>query len=246
MSKTRLEREAKFHNQAFSEKTRAAAGKFYAVASISKQFYHDLIDYDCKGKNFLEYGCGVGSYAFELARLEATVTGIDISDVGIEQAKKRAIEEGLSEKLSFYVMNAESLDFSDNFFDRVCGSGILHHLDLNTALKELTRVLKNDGEAIFFEPLGHNPLINLYRRLTPHMRSEDEHPLHIKDLHLLSQYFNHAEFRYFHLFSLLAVPFRKIPGFKILLKSLAILDQFLFRFFGLKKFAWIVVIKLSK
>lgn len=34
----------------------------------------------------------------------------------------------------------------------------------------------------FSEPLGHNPIINWYRNRTPEMRTEDEHPLLIKDI----------------------------------------------------------------
>jgi len=64
----------------------------------------------------------------------------------------------------------------------VCGSGTLHHLYIDAAFKELVRVLKPNGCVVFFEPLGHNFLINLYRKLTPSMHSEDEHPLLAKML----------------------------------------------------------------
>lgn len=45
---------------------------------------------------------------------------------------------------------------------------------------------------MFFEPLGHNLLINLYRRLTPELRTEDEHPLVACDLERLVNYFHDA------------------------------------------------------
>jgi ubiquinone/menaquinone biosynthesis C-methylase UbiE len=40
------------------------------------------------------------------------------------------------------VLEAENLSFSNDSFDLVCGSGILHHLDLNRSYKEIQRVLK--------------------------------------------------------------------------------------------------------
>ena len=245
MTDSRLQREAQFHDKAFTNNTRASAGKFYKVAEKPKMFYHDQIRQNCKGKRVLEYGCGKGSYAFELARLGADVVAIDISKEGIEIAKRQAEEQELSAQLSFEVMNAENLNFPINHFDVICGSGILHHLDLEKALKELNRTLKPDGQAIFFEPLGHNFLINLYRRLTPQMRSEDEHPLLIGDLKFLSQYFRQSDFSYYNLFSLFAVPFRALLGFPILLRLLEGLDSLLFKIPYLQKQAWIVVAKFS-
>jgi len=159
-------------------------------------------------------------------------------------ARQKAAEEGLDERVSFEVMDAEQLFFPDGCFDLVCGSGILHHLDLKKALGELVRVLKPDGQAVFFEPLGHNPLIGLYRRLTPQMRSVDEHPLSVDDLRLFSQYFGRAEFHYFHLCSLVAVLFRRLPGFHALRAGLEALDRLLFKIPFMRKQAWIVVMQL--
>ena len=245
MSESRLLREAEFHDKAFTEKTRAAAGKFYAVAASAKQRYRDLVRTDCAGRDVLEYGCGTGSCAFDLARDGADVVGIDISPAGIDLAERRAEEEALSERLSFRCMNAESLEFPDRHFDLICGSGILHHLELERALAQLRRVLKKNGRAVFFEPLGHNPLVNLFRRLTPGMRSADEHPLLIDDLRLLAAGFENAEFHFFTLCSLLAIPFRSLPGFGPLLNILETIDRALFAIPFFRKQAWIVVIQLT-
>jgi len=242
----RLEREAAFHDRAFSEKTRAAAGKFYAVAQGSKQFYRDLLLRHGAGKRVLEYGCGTGSCAFDLARRGAAVAGIDIAPVAIELARERAAAEGLAGQVSFQVMDAESLEFSAGRFDLVCGSGILHHLDLERALGEIGRVLKPEGRAVFFEPLGHNPLINLYRWLTPRMRTPDEHPLRAGDLAVLGRFFARVEVRYFHLLSLAAVPLRALPGFGALLGALEALDHLRFRIPRARRHAWIAVMELSR
>ncbi len=87
-------------------------------------------------------------------------------------------------------MDAENLKFNDHTFDLVYGSGILHHLSIEKAIVEIKRVLKKDGRAIFYEPLGHNIFINIFRLLTPSLRSEDEHPLLIKDLELIKRTFS--------------------------------------------------------
>lgn len=244
MASDRIAREAEFHDAAFAGDARKAAGKYYLAARAAKAYYHDLILNGCRGRAVLEYGCGLGSAAFELAVRGASVTGIDISEVGIEQARERGQDLGLDEQLDFRPMNAEALEFGDDRFDLVCGSGILHHLDLSQAVAEIERVLKPGGAAVFFEPLGHNPLISLYRRLTPAMRSVDEHPLELRDLQTLAHGFTHAESRFFGLLTLLAVPLRSLPGFGLLLRAFETLDAWLLHG-PARRFAWITVIHLQ-
>jgi len=245
MSDTRIEREQAFHDGRVREETRVAAWKFYAVAETSAACYRDLVLRDCAGKRVLEYGCGTGSYAWDLARAGARVTGIDISPLAIERARERAADEGLADRVSFQVMNAETLTFTAGTFDRVCGNSILHHLDLEKALDEIRRVLKEDGGAVFSEPLGHNPLINLYRRMTPRMRSTDEHPLTSRDLQMLHAFFAGVEIRYFHLLSIAAVGWRRLPGFDGVRRALEAVDRALFIAPFMSRQAWIAVIRLS-
>ena len=192
----------------------------------------------------MEYGCGPGSYAFDLAERGAHVIGVDISPVAIELARKNASTRGLD--IRFSVMNAESLDFPDGSFDIVCGTGILHHLDLARSLGEIRRVLKVGGRAVFVEPLGHNPIINWYRRRTPNLRSVDEHPLRMDDLALIGRHFDHMTVRMFHLTTLAAVPLRNSPGFPRIVSALDAIDRGLFRVLPpLRKHAWSCVIEVS-
>ncbi|HJP29879.1 MAG TPA: class I SAM-dependent methyltransferase [Candidatus Latescibacteria bacterium] len=241
----RLQREAEFHDEAFSGDARRAAGKYYATARGAKACYHQQIRSDGADRAVLEYGCGKGSAAFELATHGARVTGIDISQVGISEAQDQGQALGLSERLSFLQMNAEILDFDDGSFDLVCGSGILHHLDLARAIPEVVRVLRPGGRAVFFEPLGHNPLINLYRRLTPAMRSADEHPLSMADIDRITAAFDEAQSAYFGLFTLLAAPARPGPG-SALLHLLESVDRAVLRIPMLQRYAWIVVTRMTK
>lgn len=125
--------------------------------------------------------------AFLISQNGGHVTGIDISDVGIEVAKKIAVDSKLD--IDFHVMDAEELNFDNNTFHLICGSAILHHLHLEKAYSQLNRVVNKDGLIVFVEPLGHNPLLNLYRQLTPSIRTSDEHPFKVKDIKLLNKHF---------------------------------------------------------
>ena len=138
------------------------------------------------------------------------------------------------------------MSFADNSFDLICGTGILHHLDIHAAFHEISRTLRPDGIAVFVEPLGHNPIINFYRKKTPQMRTVDEHPLLIKDIELARDYFKNIDVHYFYLIALLAVPFRKSFAFKYLVSVFNLIDQLLFRMFPfVRKYAWQSVIVFS-
>lgn len=244
----RIEREKKFHDERYSDDRREQqAGKFYSITnSIIKSYKEKILanSYDAK---VIEYGCGTGSYASTIAKNQPKlVTGIDISPVAIEVARTKAAEQNLGEQIDFKVMNAEKLEFAESSYDLICGSAILHHLDLDLAVNSIIRTLKPNGKAIFIEPLGHNFLINLYRRLTPNIRSEDEHPLLEKDLKVIASNFRQSKINYFYLTSLAASFVAKKPGFKILLNCCLWLDSILLKLPGIKQQAWMVLIELEQ
>ena len=180
-----------------------------------------------------------------LAQMGASVTGIDISPVAIEQSVELAEREGVSDRTSFAIGDVEALDYPDDSFDVIWCSGILHHLDVEKAFKEMVRVVKPDGVAVCIEALGHNPLINLYRRRTSYLRSEDEHPLLKHEVDLADGYWGNVERRFAHLAVLMAPPFRRTPGFAPLVKVLDAADSVLLRIPWLKWQAWQVLLLLS-
>src|SRR5690606_33263595 len=107
-----------------------------------------------------DFGCGMGEEAVYFARLGAHVTAIDISEVGVEITRRRAAHNGLAGRIDARVMRADPTELPSASFDVVHGLGILHHLDdLEQALREVARLLKPDGMAIFLEPLGNSPMV---------------------------------------------------------------------------------------
>jgi SAM-dependent methyltransferase len=244
---SRIEREREFHNREYTEGIRAeGTDKFYSIQRFDRRLYSDLLTQSLDGgAQVLEYGCGPGSEAAcFLAERGATVTGIDISQVAIAQASERAQREGVGDRCTFRVMDAENLEFESESFDLTFGSGILHHLDLDTAYSEVARTLKPGGRAVFYEPLGHNPAINLYRRRTPEFRTVDEHPLLMRDVRLAESYFRSVDYKCFHLLTLLAIPFRRARFFDGLLRGLSAADDRLLKL-PLQRYAWTVLISLK-
>jgi SAM-dependent methyltransferase len=239
MADRRKVSEEQFYDRAYESGTVDTKNGFFEI-SAGVQRYRDLIFENCAGKRILEYGCGLGGQAFALAGRGASVTGIDISDVAVAQAKRRAAAYS-PQQLRFVKADAEALDFPDASFDLVCGSGILHHLDLEKSLAEVRRVLASGGRGVFYEPVAHNPLLNLYRVLTPGSHTPDEHPLTMREI----RGFDRAEF--FDLFSVFVIPILWMPGGVKLLRAAEWMDRVTFRAVPLLR-AWgaVVVLELRK
>lgn len=106
-------------------------------------------------------------------------------------------------------------------------------------MSELHRVLKPGGVALFTEPLGHNPIIELYRKKTPEARTPDEHPLLMPDFEQFDRTFERTSYRFYGLTSLAAVLFQSMPAVASLVRSVAAgVDALLLRLPGLRWWAW--------
>jgi SAM-dependent methyltransferase len=104
------------------------------------------------------------------------------------------------------VADGEELPFPDDSFDGVWGNAILHHLDLARAGRELYRVMKPGGVAVFCEPWGGNPALAFARRFLPYPgkeRTPDEVPLTRRDLAPLRAVFSVLECQGFQLLGML-------------------------------------------
>ena len=247
MTEDRIRHERAFHDDRFGGggDTRERAWKFYSITRRVNAHYRDLVARYSRGKRLLEYGCGTGSDSAEWASLGADVTGIDISAAGVERARERAVDGGY--EADYHVMDAEQTEFSDDSFDVVVGRGILHHLDIDRSCAEIARIMTRSGHAVFVEPLGHNPLINLYRRRTRSMRTEREHPLRLADLDAAGRHFSRVEIAYFNLLTFPAVPLRNTFLFGPVLSILEAIDRLVLLLLPfLRRYAWMGVIHMSR
>jgi SAM-dependent methyltransferase len=107
---------------------------------------------------------------------------------------------------TFLVATAESTGLPDEAFDLVAGKAVLHHLDVAPAAREIRRVLRPGGRAVFFENQDRNPLLRLARRrLWGSQRlhwvgTEDERPLTRADFATLERTFGSVELHYPNLY----------------------------------------------
>lgn len=107
---------------------------------------------DIKGKKILHLQCHFGQDSISMSRMGATVTGIDLSDTGIEEAKKLAEKTG--QNTQFICCNIYDLpQYLDETFDMVFTSyGVIGWLpDLQKWGQIIHRFLKPGGKFVFVE-----------------------------------------------------------------------------------------------
>jgi ubiquinone/menaquinone biosynthesis C-methylase UbiE len=128
-----------------------------AYASAATQAYLDALDntlveqvlsLGCTSGWLLDIGTGPGAIPLKIARrlADLRVVGIDCSANMVRAARRAAVEQGLAERVLFFVADANHLCFRDAAFDLVLSNSLLHHLQNPVAvLNEMARVAKPTG-----------------------------------------------------------------------------------------------------
>ena len=115
-----------------------------------------------KGQSVLDVCCGTGASAIPAARYvgrQGLVLGVDLAEKLVELARKKALEEDLTQ-LAFQCEDMLAIKPKDAFFDAVvCVFGIFFMPDMEGAVRELWRRVKPGGilaittwGPYFFEP----------------------------------------------------------------------------------------------
>lgn len=201
-SENRLQKEAEFHdNWAGNIDIETLDVDIYFEGSTcpENRFIIEKLG-DIRGKRILDLGCGAGENSAYFSRKGAECVASDIS-IGMVKTALRLAEK-YSVEVEGKVINAMAIDFPDNSFDIIYAANILHHVDPKKALQEMHRVVKPGGKVCFWDPLKHNPLINIYRRMAMSVRTEDERPLDINIVGFLRELFSEVQYDTFWIFSL--------------------------------------------
>ncbi|MDP2721428.1 MAG: methyltransferase domain-containing protein [Bacteroidales bacterium] len=138
------------------------------VGDSYQVLYKNLKNNLHKTDHVLEIATGTGLISFEICRSVNQINAIDIAPNMISQAKKKQKGTDLS-NIEFEVGDSNNLQFSNNTFDKVIASNVLHLLiDPDIALNEMKRVLKPGG-LVILPTFCHGE--NLKSRLISHLMS---------------------------------------------------------------------------
>ncbi|MDD2941477.1 MAG: bifunctional 2-polyprenyl-6-hydroxyphenol methylase/3-demethylubiquinol 3-O-methyltransferase UbiG [bacterium] len=116
---------------------------FRSLQSITVFRLEQLLSWvgDIEGKVVVDIGCGGGLMSVPLAQRGAQVTGFDLSEPSLAEARRHAPAGAV-----FIAADARSIPFPDNSADIVILADILDHIaDYDVVFAEVARILRPDG-----------------------------------------------------------------------------------------------------
>lgn len=165
----------------------------------------------------LDYGCGTGQRTLKFGENTRKLIGVDLSINSIKMAKDISVSKGIAAE--YCLMDCEQLAFKSDTFDLLIDYGTFSSLHLDPAIEEIIRVLKANGTLIAVETFGHNPIMNIKRKINVLFGARTKwaasHILKQNDWEKIRKRFANSEINYFILMTPLMVPL-----FKILPKSI--------------------------
>lgn len=111
---------------------------------------------DLNGKNIVDIGCGGGILTESMARVGATVTGIDMAEGPLQVAKIHQAESGVD--VTYQQLTAEQLAASRaGDFDIVTCLEMLEHVPEPSQVVRSCAELVKPGGHVFFSTINRNP-----------------------------------------------------------------------------------------
>lgn len=106
------------------------------------------------GEKVLDVGCGVGRWSRLLAHQGGEVTGVDLAPSMLEEARRRATEEGVGERCRFVESNLAELDLHEKF-SLIIGVTVLQHIldpeQFQSAINRIALHLSPKGRIVLME-----------------------------------------------------------------------------------------------
>jgi len=94
----------------------------------------------------VDLACGPGTLALRFARHVRWICGLDFTPAILERACHTAAHDGLLDKITFVIGDAQALPFADGSLDLAVTSYSLHHIsDPARVISEMSRVVKKGG-----------------------------------------------------------------------------------------------------
>ncbi len=139
------------------------ASSFKGTLSHSVKFFLRIFG-RLSQKSFLDLGCGNGRNTIPLARMGYEVTGVDISQIALSQAKEKLESESEEvQKRAKFTLGSmgQPLSFKDREFDVVMDITsfdiLIDDKEIERHKNEVARVLKNNGYFLYYDMAEDDP-----------------------------------------------------------------------------------------
>lgn len=153
-------------------------------SEANERFYEEAFDVLLRyagapaGTVFLDVGCGPGFHALRLASRGFRVQAVDFSPAALELARQNVAAAGRDDDVTVSREDLLSLGFADDSFERIlCWGVLMHVVELERAVAELSRVLAPGGRLVVSEANMHSleaTLARGVRRVLPAAKARDE------------------------------------------------------------------------
>ena len=166
---------------------------FETIRTIIKQsIIREWPDYKSKNVCIGEIGCASGSAISYLDGLEfskVNYVGVDISLNELQLGVKRRLPDNWEAQFVRTSVNVPV--FNENSINIIFSASVLHHLELESVMKWLSKSLKSKGLFILYEPSDRNPLAKIGRKLIdPNFFTESERPISANQVKQLAYKYN--------------------------------------------------------
>jgi ubiquinone/menaquinone biosynthesis C-methylase UbiE len=109
------------------------------------------------GETILDAGCGAGVHAIRIAQAGRRAHAIDISAAALDDARQRAILNGVGDRITFDQQDLRRLTIADGDYRRIVSWGVIIHIpQVEGALDELGRVLAYGGRLALYVTNMHS------------------------------------------------------------------------------------------
>jgi len=109
---------------------------------------------DFAGKTVIDLACGEGLNAVTLASLGAKVIAVDRSDENLRRTRERALANDVQDNIALFQSDPGNIPFVQGIVDSVlCVTKSLHN-EFLTVARQIRKILKPGGTAVFIAPLA--------------------------------------------------------------------------------------------
>lgn len=129
------------------------SGGAYTGRSKLRVLLGDALVERARGKDVVDFGCGVGTEAIELATVARSVVGVDTNSSLLEKARVRAADAGVSDRCTF------SQTVPAGSFDVIVSLDSFEHFgDPAAVLESMAALLRPGGQVVgSFGPTWYHP-----------------------------------------------------------------------------------------